>query len=729
MMKRAGMLIAVMAIACVGSARACGPFFMDNYLVYRNEAGVLEMPGMSFYAELSNLMKLPPYVPLIKGGGERIDGLQARIDSAQRTMDIDCQDFEVAVKDRPDAAALLTRYKELRLKIFAWSTDFIRKEDETKWDYPRPVLTIAPLDWTADQAFLDKIPPEFSRYLRGAVACYQNENDQALEQFSVLLDLPADQRKYRSVWAAFMLGRTWLKKDPAQAIQYFEQTRDLVKNGFPDPLNLAAESIGWQARAEGESKNFLAAIRHYTEYAKGPVRPDIVQTSFYWVCAKALAEPPVDPALANDPLCRELLTTYLASRPSHKRNNTTPWLDALEKAENKSPVAGADRIAWLCYQLGDMAAAARWVERSDSNAPYAKWVRAKLLLRDGKLDEGAKVLRDVVQFMAALPEIDFVPTGFEDSYTHPTVQRIVSSELGAILLAEQDYVGALEAFMHGGYWPDAAYVAERILSIDELEKFVESHANDQAINCIVYEWTKEVKGYERLRSLLARRMARQGQWDKAAPFYGSALVAVWDDAGKNKGKPASAMAEIALKIAAGLKVANDQNRPGRERAEAYYAVAEKIRAEGMELMGTELAPDWGMVLGEFEITTDQEMRKDVRDSLPATPDEIARRAANAAKPLKRYHYRHIAADLMWQCAQLLPDNDPLMAKALHKGGLYLENRDPKAADRFYKALVRRNPKLAIAQEADRLRWFPKEFTDAPASKVPAKPMHELSLFD
>ena len=44
---------------------------------------------------------------------------------------------------------------------------------------------------------------------------------------------------------------------------------------------------------------------------------------------------------------------------------------------------------------------------------------------------------------------------------------------------------------------------------------------------------------------------------------------------------------------------------------------------------------------------------------------------------------------------------------LWQAGTWLKSRDPKAADRFYKALVRRCGTTRLGQEADRLRWFPK----------------------
>jgi len=62
---------------------------------------------------------------------------------------------------------------------------------------------------------------------------------------------------------------------------------------------------------------------------------------------------------------------------------------------------------------------------------------------------------------------------------------------------------------------------------------------------------------------------------------------------------------------------------------------------------------------------------------------------------------------MWKGAQLLPDNEELKAKALCRGGTYLKVRDPKTADKFYKALVKTCGQTELGKEAAKLKWFPK----------------------
>ena len=53
------------------------------------------------------------------------------------------------------------------------------------------------------------------------------------------------------------------------------------------------------------------------------------------------------------------------------------------------------------------------------------------------------------------------------------------------------------------------------------------------------------------------------------------------------------------------------------------------------------------------------------------------------------------------------DDDEQTARVLGIAGNWLKNRDPKAADRFYKAMVNRNPSVPLAQEADQKRWLPE----------------------
>jgi hypothetical protein len=84
-----------------------------------------------------------------------------------------------------------------------------------------------------------------------------------------------------------------------------------------------------------------------------------------------------------------------------------------------------------------------------------------------------------------------------------------------------------------------------------------------------------------------------------------------------------------------------------------------------------------------------------------------------------------AAALAWEAAKLMADNSEDTARFLCIAGSWIKYRDPKKADIFYKALVRRNRKTAIGMEADRIRWFPR--LDEQGNLIPRKSSHLDSM--
>jgi len=106
--------------------------------------------------------------------------------------------------------------------------------------------------------------------------------------------------------------------------------------------------------------------------------------------------------------------------------------------------------------------------------------------------------------------------------------------------------------------------------------------------------------------------------------------------------------------------------------------------------------------------------------LAPTSEERQRIAENVPQPEKKFHYRYVALDLAWEAAQLMPDNSDETARVLCIAGSWIKVHDPKAADRFYKALVRRCRKTGIGAVADRKRWFPKLDSDGNLIVLPAE---------
>lgn len=699
-------LFACAAGALVSAATwACGPFFPNSYLVYGGK-DVLRMPATMFSSECFRILGIAEQVKAL--ASERHEQPSA---SAlwQRTTDVDLAEFAEAVRDQPQALTLTADYTTVRMALSTHIAAWLKTVEQERYQLAEKRTPKPPFDFGPYEKSVAKLPPEFAEYLRAADAYHNGDYDSAIAHFAAVLDLPANQRKFRSTWAAFMLGKCWSKKDPAQAAHFFEQTRTLVAEGFRDPLKLAADSLGWQARAELASRAYVAAIHHYAECAKDARNATMAYLSLAVVCDHALNEQSVDPALVKDPLCREVITAWLVSHPS-ARAAATKWLAALAATEPQGAVPGADRLAWLAYQAADMPTAARWLDHAVPDAPYGQWVRAKLLLREGNLVEGAALLQQVAALVPTGPDWEVED---RDPYggwlgDMVAVRDLVREDLGYVLLEKGDYPGSLDAFLASGDWSDAACVAERVLTVDELETFVQAHAQDPALAGLHDTgryFGNRVPPLVELRNLLARRLARLGEWEKAIPYYPERPGA------EHPGNESLSPAAMAREVAAHLAGAQDAAQPVRTRAEHLFEVARILRQHGMKLTGTELSPDWALVEGYFDLSQWRKGFDKLGEKAEFGPEFASRFQASATTPPHRFHYRYQAADLMWQCGELLPNNDVLAAHALYLGGLYLEKRDRKSADKFYKALVRRNPNLLIAQQADKLRWFPKEFTD------------------
>ena len=134
--------------------------------------------------------------------------------------------------------------------------------------------------------------------------------------------------------------------------------------------------------------------------------------------------------------------------------------------------------------------------------------------------------------------------------------------------------------------------------------------------------------------------------------------------------------------------------------------ARLLRAHGMELSGSELAPDWALYGGSYDFPWGRPAPEDDAGPLSPTVEERRRNDGSAPDPDKRYHYRYRAAELIWEASRTLPEQDPLASALLCEAGSWLAVEDLDFADRFYKATVNRSWGSPLSVAADQLRWFP-----------------------
>ncbi len=604
---------------------------------------------------------------------------------------------------------------------------------------------------------------EFADYHRGAYAFWQGTVHwaEARAAFEALLQRPKTERHYRSTWAAYMLGKLAVYEHKADAAKWFQLTRTLAKEGFADSLGLAAESYGWEARSELDAGHYEAAAKLYlTQLALGdtsaivslkaiiPDRPNVFGMLNFG--ADGVALPPdieADPAETGKPVAvkisplpappaantlarcvadnglRALVTAHVLATetvpdswkypdnqlpvdPAAEKvaSRSEQWLAEIEKAKLKD-VANAEQLGWIAYAAGRYDEAERWLALATSDTATAQWLSAKMLRRAGKLAEATEAMQKAWASLSKAKSLstdegqndEFIYR--PDSYAIVSLSSNAAGDLGALHLQRDEFTPALDIFYRGRLDDEASYVAERVLTLDELKKYVTSTAEQARPTP---RW--EGDGLD-LRWLLARRFVREDRYAEAALFMPAAY-------------------QPALKIYVdALGDAADGTLSKPARAKAWSTAAWICRAYGMELMGTQVEPDNFASEGSFETTNISEMRaKDISrtayddngklmlvkgkpPALLATAEEKKRLAKNKPSPDLRYHYRYIAASLAAKAAALMPDQSEELADALNTAGSWIKDGDEKAADRLFQIIERRAAKTKIGKAASLKHWF------------------------
>jgi hypothetical protein len=563
---------------------------------------------------------------------------------------------------------------------------------------------------TNDDDAIGGLPAEFALYL-AATRRWQSpalaDKSAARQSWESILELPVQNRHFKSTWAAYMLGRSWETDNPARAAEYYQRAREFAQSGFSDGLGLAEESLGREGHVAFTHKRYALALELYMkQLAAGDSSAGL---SVCFVLRDVVVHGTGQfPRLIQNPLTRRLVTAYLISTTALRRCWVYPiriegdsvtsgaaaevsdWLRLAEKVGVNDPES-IEELALVAYQNEDWNTAQRWISRA-GNSPVAQWVEAKLLLRDGKLDEGGARLQHVASLFPLGPRDTNAASALKsDLSTHfvacrydgSDAARQIRGELGIYQLARGNYPAALKFFLEADSWIDAAYIAERVMTTDELKAFVDANPVETAS----FGSASDIS--TRLRYLLARRLTRELRGNEAREYYPSAWQPEFDS------------------LAEALLSGWDDNLPAEERARALFDAAKITRTNGMELLGTELGPDWKIYDGAYEGSLLQTRRTNQFDGLfPASADELARADSHGPDPAVRFHYRYQAAALAWEAARLMPNDSPETARVLWLAGTWLKNRDPDTADLFYKALVRRNRNTPLGSAADQLRWFP-----------------------
>jgi hypothetical protein len=664
--------VALALLALAAPALACGPFFPAT-IINRAEA-LLAAPFIRFTASLARITAPPTADRAVHPAAEQ--------SLPDHTLAAELADLTSAGV----APAIIAQHRTRRLALAELAGPASG----------RPIPTAL--------AHTDGLPPEFALYHAGAVAFAQNDSALAAELWQRLLAFPPSERPYKSTWAAYMLGRLHQATAPATALAYFRQTRTLARAGFSDTLGLAAASLGWEAKLAFDTDDFSRAAELYLEQLATTDRTAANSLRFLSARLLARGSPAQLAAFAADARLRELPTAaLLAWREDDSdlplgEGATARWLAALERAAvHDAPQAA--RLALAAYRAAQFPACARWLRLAAPDDPLALWLRAKLALRAGDVPPATAYLSRLVRRSAQAAD-PLADCGVSDNPSDTPIPAAthLRGELAALKLASRDYAEALALLLAGGFWADAAYVAERVLTVDELKHFVLSRtaATDLAPSAPKpanasaraddYHWPPPAD----LRHLLARRLVRHHRLAEARAFFPAAQLPVFD------------------RYATLLRVGRDSTHPAGTRAAALLAAARALRTAGMELRGTELGPDFSIWAGAYTGGSLLADRAHLPAALRPSRDEFWRASAQDAGLGQRFHYRYLAADLAWEALALMPDESDATARALVEAGGWLKNRDPRAAHRFYRALVQRCGSTTLGRAAATTRWFPAD---------------------
>lgn len=565
----------------------------------------------------------------------------------------------------------------------------------------------------------DSLPPALSWYSLGAMAFDAKEYDKASNYFKKVIELPASERAGRSLWALYSLSRIELIQSQAspenahfaKANAYLMQLQAEVIQGATDPLRLSLASLGEQAyillhqgqpsieiaHEEYEAPKIDVALNpaslgkvielYATQSVEGDSSGyDSLLMLSRSLMAKNLTE--LTPLLQH-PSVQQLLIAYWQSSANDFAfdGQLTEMGQQVAKILSIFPADGVvlthgDKLAAIYYQLGDYASAERLIALAKPSG-LTWWLTAKLMLQKGDQAQAANAYAQAARHFPtdmsasaanATSQQDAQQQAIEADAEQATYCRI-RAEQGVLSLERGDYVDALSQLLASGdeYWQDIAYVAERVLTTAELKLFIDEH-----VPMMNFEYPKDSDWYDsvepinnRLRYLLGRRLLREGAIAEAPVYFSNPKL--------NTSVQDYAKALTTAKSSKGI-----------ESARAYWTAAELARHQGMDILGFELAPDYSIYAGMFDL-------RDWYSAEKLNDKEQQRISASQAVPDKRFHYRYQAAELANKAADLVPHNSQAYAALLCQATGWVLYRDDELARRYYKKYVANGPFVPWAE--------------------------------
>ncbi|VVM71278.1 hypothetical protein [Pseudomonas fluorescens] len=625
----------------LGSAFACGPDFPMRLLDNRGQT-LADLPEGNFNFELSRL-------------GKTIAGLKNVTAATHNPNDLYGEENAAAEARGKAEQAGLSAEQQVLVKQLRELTDARQVEVQGA-----------------------SLPAEIRLYVAGAVAFATGEHQLAVDYFNKLLALPADQRPLRSTWAAYSLGRTLFAMsseagDKVVALERsrdaFRQARQLSIDGFSDPLELGVASLGEEARVVRAAGDWNGAIELYE--AQNLHGSAVGYTSLKQLMNELAELPEAELAeLLQHKSVQQLVTASLVSRQGWSFGDEPPNEKKLVKLlqnSTRGSLENADRLAAMSYQQGDYAGAKAFLENAGDGG-LAWWLRAKLAVRDGDKNAAAAAYSKAAQ---AFPQSEDWGYRRTPDWAYEAVQPKcrVEGESAILALQRGEYLQAFVQLYRSNstYWFDAATVAERVLTVEELKKYVDDNVPaPPALTQQERDNYVPLPVAASLRNLLGRRLLREGHYADAVAYFDNLDL-------QNK---ARLYGEQRLKA--------DAAWWPTKRASALYNAAWTAREWGMDILGYEMAPDYATFGGNYSLES-----VELKVGPLVSEAEVQRQTASEAKPDQRYHYRFVATELAGRAADNLPHTSQAFAAVLCNAAGWNSSLEDQSA--LYQRYIKEGP--------------------------------------
>jgi tetratricopeptide (TPR) repeat protein len=502
--------------------------------------------------------------------------------------------------------------------------------------------------------------------------------DKAIPRFQAVLDLQGASRASRAVAAAYMLGRSYALRanpgDQALAEKAFVLTRTLARAGLPDPDGLAVASFGDQARLRRGAGDLGSAVGLYAEQAtRGSVEG---VESLKWVAQALYNDPDGMAKTENVPLAQRLLIAYALEYNDDGRvgeyvytpgrhpygnvdNGTMDLLVRTAKQWPREKIVWPDRMAALAYRTGDFDFASTLIDGQDT--ALAWWLKAKLLVADGKLAEAEAAYKKVMAKSPATPDPDGL-SPFNESAACSEMAQLERAR-GEFMSAMHDQIACDRTYVTAQSNNQISYLSERVLTTAELQGIVATLPADPSMQTsMVIDADSSL-----LHSELARRLVREGHYEEALPYAGTSVSNYVNKGDLSFDTGLSKTLKSQRDLIQAYATAHEQTTHATSavtNAAAWYELALLARVEHEEIM-------------------DHDSSLFKNQPTPAFPgvssSELTRLKENYTKPDQDNLRWYVAFDDALKAAQLVPARSQAYAAILCHAGHWM-NQAPSGID-------------------------------------------------